>query len=178
MKHYNDFQIMQLKHKLEQNNKIKLIKLGKGETLDNIIIFRCDENTLQIMKYNNQKYTMRHNFAKYPYVLVKGSDKNVHTVVEECCLNLNNVFIKLKVPCQTNFMKKIIEELDERFERLKRYYHSEIKNGFETRHYIEDNENDEEVELRVSITRYFRLIDISEQDFENEVHKINLLRYV
>ena len=94
MKHYNDFQIMQLKHKLEQNNKIKLIKLGKGETLDNFIIFRCDENTLQIMKYNNQKYTMRHNFSKYPYALIKGSDKNVHTAVEECCLNLNNVFIK------------------------------------------------------------------------------------
>ena len=82
-----------------------------------------------------------------------------------------------KVPCQTNFMKKINEELDEKFERLKRYYHSEIKNGFETRHYIEDNGNAEEVELRASITRYFGLIDISEQDFENEVHKINLLGY-
>ena len=56
VKYYNDFEKLKLEHKINEINKIKLLTLDNGQTLDNYMIIKCDEDTLHIRKYKGVEY--------------------------------------------------------------------------------------------------------------------------
>ena len=180
IKYYNDYEKLKLEQKINEINEIKLLKLDHSETLDNFVIFKCDIETLIVSKYNNKKYSEKHDYNTYPYAMVKGQDKNIEHTMSECNLKASNIMIKIKVPSQCNFTKRVRELLKNKFKRLVRFYREITVNGNENiREYLteDDNEDEDEDELKVSVTRFFKLIDITENDFIDEVFKINMMRF-
>ena len=176
--YYNQFEKLKLETKINEISKIKLLELSKGKTLDNFVIVKCDSDTLLVTKYNNRKSTKSHDYKKYPYALIKGQNKNIHTVMKECNLKVNNIIFDLEVPSHQNFTKRIREFLKGKFERLIRYYKPVVTQGIEDRTYIEDVDDfDETEELKTSVTRFFRLNEISEEDFIDEVNNIDKMRF-
>ena len=91
IKYYTDFEKLKLEHKINEINKIKLLKLDNGQTLDNYMIIKCDEDTLHIRKYKGIEYIYKHNCVKFPYATVKGSDKNVSKTLKNNKLKIENV---------------------------------------------------------------------------------------
>ena len=175
---------MKLQKKIDENNKIKLLKLKKSRTLDKFIVVKCDSDTLLITKYNNNKYVKLHDYEAYPYALIKGQQKNIEGVMKECNLKESNKIINLELPSHQNYTKRMREILKGKFQRLTRTYKQTIVNGFQERVYLDENdiecdiecENDDD-ELRISVTRFFKLNDITEEEFISEVNRINNLRF-
>ena len=68
--YYSQYEKLELQEKIKQDNKIKLLLLQNGDTLDNFAIFKCDEDTLYLKKkkYVKGYYILPHNYEKYPYV--------------------------------------------------------------------------------------------------------------
>ena len=56
IRYYNDFKKLKLEHRINEINKIKLLTLDNGQTLDNYMIIKCDEDTLHIRKYKGLEY--------------------------------------------------------------------------------------------------------------------------
>ena len=131
IKYYNDYEKLKLEQKINEINEIKLLKLDHSETLDNFIIFKCDIETLIVSKYNNKKYSEKHDYNTYPYAMVKGQDKNIEHTMSECNLKASNIMIKIKVPSQCNFTKRVRELLKNKFKRLVRFYREININGNE-----------------------------------------------
>ena len=104
--HYNQYEKLKLEHRINEINKIKLLTLDNGQTLDNYMIIKCDEDTLHIRKYKGIEYVYKHNYVKFPYATVKGSDKNVSKTLKINKLKIENVVFNKQLPSQINFNKK------------------------------------------------------------------------
>ena len=181
IKYYNDFEKLKLEHKINEINKIKLLKLDNGQTLDNYMIIKCDEDTLHIRKYKGVEYVYKHNYVKFPYATVKGSDKNVSKTLKINKLKIENVIFNKQLPSQNNFNKKINEALNKHIVREKVFY-SKTNNKvyFGDIEITDEDENDEDFEnitYNVSLTRFFKLIDMSENKFIEKVNIIDLSRF-
>ena len=122
IKYYNDFEKLKLEHKINEINKIKLLKLENSQTLDNYMIIKCDEDTLHIRKYKGVEYIYKHDYVKFPYATVKGSDKNVSKTLKINKLKIENVIFNKQLPSQNNFNKKINEALNKHIVREKVFY--------------------------------------------------------
>ena len=59
VKYYNDFEKLKLEHRINEINKIKLLTLANGQTLDKYMIIKCDEGTLHIRKYKGMEYVYK-----------------------------------------------------------------------------------------------------------------------
>ena len=181
IKYYNDYQKLKLERKINEINKIKLLKLDEGETLDNFMIIKCDESTLYIRKYKGLEYIYKHNYIKFPYATIKGSDKNVSKMIKNNCFKIENVLFNKQIPSYNNFSKKITEMLKQHIIRQKVYYNKNTEKVFFGD--IEDiqEESDEDTEdyvYNVSITKFFNLSNISEKDFIEKIKLIDLSRFV
>ena len=153
--HYSQYQILSLLHKIKQNNKVKLLHLQNSKTLDNFIIF-----------YDKNRHI-------YKYGTIKGSDKNIKETLFDLNLSENNIILRLMVPSQNNFQKAIKEELGEKYDRQRFYIRKSDKKKI-TGYDDDFVENDDYV---VCCSRFFKLNDISEEDFLIEIRKINLSRF-
>ena len=153
IKYYNDFQIMKLEKIIQENNKIKLLKLKNADTWDNFIIFEDLRN------------------KSYPYGTIKGSDKNVRETLIDLKLTEDNIVLQLKVPSQQNFNKKIKEMLKDKYTRQK--FH--IKK--DTKVFVSEENLSDDDQYIVSTTRYFKLTDITIDEFIEKLNEIDKLRY-
>ena len=162
IKYYNDYYQLKLKKRIEEDNKIKLLLLTESETLDNFTIYRCDQDTLYVRKNPHGKgliYT-HHDYEEYPYALINGSNKNVAKIIKLCNIKENNKVIRLKCPSYNNFIKKIREIMSDKFERKITEYED----------CADDNTS------RTSVTRFFKLNNIIEDEFIKELNKIHVSR--
>ena len=181
IKYYNDFEKLKLEHKINEINKIKLLKLDNSQPLDNYMTIEFDENTLHIRKYKGVEFVYKHNYVKFPYATVKGSDKNVSKTLKINKLKIENVIFNKQLPSQNNFNKKINEALNKHIVREKVFY-SKTNNKvyFGDIEITDEDENDEDFEnitYNVSLTRFFKLIDMSENKFIEKVNIIDLSRF-
>ena len=162
IKHYNDYHVLKLNKRIEEDNKIKLLLLNESETLDNFTIYKCDQDTLHVRKHPHQKgyISTKHNHNEYPYALINGSNKNVSKILKVCKIKVENKLIQIKCPSYNNFLKKIKEVMCDKFERKTTEYDDCI------------DDNDENVS-RISVTRFFKIVDITEEDFITEINKIH-----
>ena len=117
--YYSQFEKLKLEHKIYEINKIKLLKLENSQTLDNYIIIKCDEDTLHIRKYKGVEYVYKHNFVKFPYATIKGSNKNVSKTIKHNRFKIQNVVFSKQLPSQSNFSKKLMETLGQHIVREK-----------------------------------------------------------
>ena len=181
IKYYNDFEKLKLEHKINEINKIKLLKLENSQTLDNYMIIKCDEDTLHIRKYKGVEYIYKHDYVKFPYATIKGSDKNVSKTMKHNRFKIQNIIYSKQLPSQSNFNKKLVESLGQHIVREKIFYSKTTdKVYFGDIDNTEEDENDEDFEkltFNVSITRFFKLVDISKDDFIEKVNIIDLSRF-
>ena len=181
VKYYNDFEKLKLEHKINEINKIKLLKLENSQTLDNYMIIKCDEDTLHIRKYKGVEYIYKHDYVKFPYATIKGSDKNVSKTMKHNRFKIQNIIYSKQLPSQSNFNKKLVESLGQHIVREKIFYSKTTdKVYFGDIDNTEEDENDEDFEkltFNVSITRFFKLVDISKDDFIEKVNIIDLSRF-
>ena len=160
IKYYNDYYQLKLKKRIEEDNKIKLLLLTESETLDNFTIHKCDKDTLYVRKdqHNKGYITTHHDYETYPYVFINGSTKNVNKMKRVCKIKTENAIIKLRCPSHLNFTKKIKEIMGDKFDRQCTEY--------------EDCENN----TRTSVTRFFKLINIDENEFIEKIKEIHSSR--
>ena len=178
IKYYNEYEKLKLEHTIQEINKIKLLKLEKSQTLDNFVIVKCDKDTQIVTRFNNRKELRDHDSEYYPYALIKGQNRNIHSTMKECNLKVSNILVELEVPSQQNFTKRIREVLKHKFERFVRYYKLLYINGIEDRMYAEDiDDYDEEEDLKISVTRFFRINGITEQQFVDKIYEIHQTRF-
>ena len=178
IKYYNDYQVLKLNDKINKISKVKLIELSNNKTLDNFVIVKCDVDTMIVTKYNNRKIVKSHDYITYSYALVKGQNKNIHNVMKECNLKVSNILIELEVPSHQNFTIRIKELLKDQFVRLVRYYKQISINGSDDRMYIDSIDDiDEDDEVKISVTRFFKLSDITEKEFIDKVYEIDKSRF-
>ena len=160
IKYYNDYQIMKLKHTIEENNKLKLLKLKKQDTLDRFIIV-----------YDKSRMI-------FPYGFIRGSPKNLRETLNDLHLTEDDFLLNITVPSQTNFSKRVTEELKDKFKREKVYVNKTTKQK-----YYEEEDDDgpafEDNELwTCSVTRWFKLnSNITIDDFINLVKNLNDERF-
>ena len=160
IKYYNDYQIMKLKHTIDENNKLKLLKLKKQDTLDRFIIV-----------YDKSRMI-------FPYGFIRGSPKNLRETLNDLHLTEDDFLLNITVPSQTNFSKRVTEELKDKFKREKVYVNKTTKQK-----YYEEEDDDgpafENNELwTCSVTRWFKLnSNITIDDFINLVKNLNDERF-
>ena len=150
IKYYNDYYQLKLKKRIEEDNKIKLLLLTESETMDNFTVYKTDQDTLFVRKNPYAKgyiYT-EHDYERYPYALINGSNKNVAKIIKACKIKQSNQIVKIKCPSYTNFLKKIKELLGDKFERKTTEYEDELENDM----------------TKTSVTRFFKLKNISEDE--------------
>ena len=162
MKHYNDYYQLKLKKKISDDNKIKLLLLTESETLDNFSIYKCDEDTMYLRKNPHAKgfISTAHDYEEFPYALINGSNKNVNKIIKACNIKPENRLVRIKCPSYTNFVKKVREVLGDKFIRKISEYEDSLDNNTS----------------RVSVTRFFRIINITEENFLNEINILHLSR--
>ena len=176
--YYSQYEKLKLEEKINKISKIKLLELSNNKTLDNFVVVKCDPDTLIVTRYKNRKVVSSHDCITYPYALIKGKNRNIHSVMNECNLKVSNILIELEVPSHQNFTIRIKEILKNNFSRLIRQYKYIMVRGTEERKYIEDIEDeDEDDEIKTSVTRFFKLVDISEEDFIKNVYEIDKMRF-
>ena len=160
IKYYNDYFHMIMKSKLEEENKIKLLLLNNSETLDNFTIHRCDQDTLSVRKNRHGKGYIKtiHDYKEYLYVFINGSSRNINKTIRVSRIKPENLVLRLRCPSHLNFTKKIKETLGESFERQGTEY------------------EDEEHNTKISITRFFKLNDISEDEFVKKINELHSSR--
>jgi hypothetical protein len=138
--------------------KEKLINLENSSTLDNYIIVKDEKR------------------SEYKYATIRGSNKNIRETLKDENLTVQNIVFKIKVPSSMNFSKRIKEVLKEKYVREKvycvkgvgKFYADEIE-GEPT--FLDDNE------YTVSITRWFKLVNITLEEFKNTLNSIDLERF-
>ena len=57
-------------------------------------------------KYVKGYYTLPHNYEKYPYVLIKGSNNNLTKIIKANRIKLENQILKIRCPSHNNSSKK------------------------------------------------------------------------
>ena len=96
-----------------------MLKLENSQTLDNCIIVKCDEDTLHSRKYKGVACIYKHNYVKFPYATIKGSDKNVSKAMKHNRFKIQNITYSKQLPSQSNFSKKLVETLGQHILREK-----------------------------------------------------------
>ena len=178
VRHYNEYEKLKLQQKINEINKIKLLKLESGETLDNFIIVKTDEDTLHVRKLKGEEHIYKHNYVKYPYATIKGSDKNISKMMKKNRFKIENILFDKQLPSQSNFNKKVTELLKTHIVRQKVYYNKNTeKVFFGDIDDIEEEEEDEDNQYSVSITKFFSLENITESEFIDKVKMIDLSRF-
>ena len=179
VKYYNEYEKLKLEQKINEINKIKILKLEKSDTLDNFIIIKCDEDTLHIRKYKDIEYIYKHNYIKFPYATIKGSNKNVSKILKKNKFNIHNILINIQLPSQNNFNKKINETLKNNIIREKVYFNKNTEKIYfgDIDDIDEEEEDEENNDYTVSVTKFFKLENITENDFINKVKNIDRSRF-
>ena len=154
------------------------MQLDKSETLDNFLIIKCDEETLHIRKFKGKEYVYKHNFAKFPYAIIRGSDKNISKIIKKNKFRVDNILLSIRLPSYNNFSKKLSETLSRNIVREKVYYNKTTeKIYFGDIDDADEDEDENDSIYSVSITKFFKLIDISKEDFIKKVKDIDLIRF-
>lgn len=179
IKYYDQLEKLKLQKKIEEINKIKLLKLEKSETLDNFVIIKCDEKTLHIRKFQGVEYIYNHNHVKFPYATIKGSDKNISKIIKKNNFKTENIVFCIKLPSYDNFNKKLNEMLSKNIYREKVFYNKTTKKIYfgELDEYDVDID-DEDDSYSVAVTKFFNIIAMTEKEFIEKVKQIDLLRFV
>ena len=160
IKHYNDFQILQLKEKIQRINHNKILELENSDTLDHFVIVKSN------------------NYKEFPYATIKGSQKNLNETMNEYDITEDNVILHLRVPSQQNFLKKVKEVMKAKFNenaflvRQKKY-----KDRTTNDVYYNEDELDDERQYITSVTRWFNIVGISEEKFIRTVKQIHKSRF-
>ena len=160
IKHYNDFQILQLKEKIQRINHNKILELENSDTLDHFVIVKSN------------------NYKEFPYATIKGSQKNLNETMNEYDITEDNVILHLRVPSQQNFLKKVKEVMKAKFNenaflaRQKKY-----KDRTTNDIYYNEDELDDERQYITSVTRWFNIVGISEEKFIRIVKQIHKSRF-
>ena len=112
---------------------------------------------------------------------MKGSDKNVNKAMKHNRFKIQNIIYSKQLPSQSNFSKKLVETLGQHIVREKVFYSKTTnKVYFGDIENTDEDENDEDFEnisYNVSLTRFFKLVDMSENKFIEKVNIIDLSRF-
>ena len=159
--YYNEYQILQLKHKINEINKNKILELEESDTLDHFVIVKSSK------------------YVKYPYATIKGSQKNLDATLNDLELTEDNIILHLKVPSQQNFHKRIKEVLKKEYEQdafiVKQRKYINKCNSNDIIYDVDDL--DDSASYITSVTRWFNIEGISEKTFLRLVNGINKSRY-
>ena len=112
-------------------------------------------------KYAKGYYALPHNYEEYPYVIIKGSNNNLTKIIKSNRIKSENQILKIRCPSHNNLTKKLKEVLGDKFERKVTEY---------------DDDLDEDNNKHISVTRFFKLIDITETEFIDKIMQIHLSR--
>jgi hypothetical protein len=156
--YYSHYEKLKLEKRLKENNALKILKLSQSDTYDNFLIM---------------KDTRRPDFQ---YGLIRGSDKNIRETMQDLLLTDENVIFKINVASSTNFTKKVKEVLEHKFQRQKVFYNKSLGiryyEGTGREPDFEENER-----WLTSVNRWFKLIDITIDEFINKLQEINEVRF-
>ena len=163
IKYYSDYEKLKLQHKINEINKIKLLKLENSETLDNYVIIRDDRK------------------KTFKYATIRGSHKNLRETLHDLNLTDENIIYRIVCPHAANFTKKIKEELNDNYRRQK-VYAIRDKNGKITKKWFEEEDDEEptfidDEEYVVTCNRWFQIKGMSEKEFILKIKEINELRF-
>ena len=125
-------------------------------------LFINDEDTMYLRKNPHAKgfISTTHDYQEFPYALINGSNKNVNKIIKACNIKPENRLVRIKCPSYTNFVKKVREVLGDKLIRKISEYEDSLDNNMS----------------RVSVTRFFRIINITEENFLNAVYLLHLSR--
>ena len=101
--YYNQYEKLKLQNKINEINQFKLLRLEKGDTLDNYVIVRDDRKKV------------------FKYAIIRGSTKFFKETLHELDLSDQNIILRIILPHAMNFNKKIKEQLKDNFIRQKVY---------------------------------------------------------
>ena len=154
VKYFNDMQIMQMKKKIEENNKIKLLRLEQHETLDTFMIVKLPIDS----QINDVKDAIREGF---PYATIKGSTIHINKTMNHLGFDDDDIILDLYVPSQSNFNKKIKEKLNFHYNR-----------------YIKPTLSQRNDKPTKTATRYFKIVGVTENEFIDKVKQIDFSRFI
>ena len=154
VKYFNDMQIMQMKKKIEENNKIKLLRLEQHETLDTFMIVKLPIDS----QINDVKDAIREGF---PYATIKGSTIHINKTMNHLGFDDDDIILDLYVPSQSNFNKKIKEKLNLHYNR-----------------YIKPTLSQRNDKPTKTATRYFKIVGVTENEFIDKVKQIDFSRFI
>ena len=161
IKHYSDYQINKHINTIQENNKLKLLKLTNKQTLDRFVIV-----------YDQNRKSFKHG-------TIKGSNKNIKETLHDLNLTDDNIVFDINVPSQQNYCKKMKEVLKNKLCRQKVYVNKENKYKFyQGEHDDDDITFMDDEEYTVSTTRWFKLVDIELNDFFEKLTEINKERFI
>ena len=156
--HYNQYQILQLEHKIKDICVDRVLKLGNEE-----------KNECFVLARNNM-------FKSHPYFVIRGQIRNYkRNLRENKCLEEDVI---LNIPCcyANNLYNKIKEKLTGHIEFQKRFLlydeAGELKQAS-----FDINEMKDGIDY-VSITRHIGLVNITLEDFVENIKDINDERYI
>ncbi len=160
--YYNQYEKLKLENKINEINKLKLLKLQKSETLDNFVIVKDDRK------------------KTFKYATIKGSTKNLRETLNDLDLTDENVIFRVYCPYAMNFNKRIKEELKVHYKRQKVYV---LKNkyGEILQKWLEEEDEEpaftDDEEYLTTCNRWFKIKDMSENDFLDKIKEINEMRF-
>ena len=154
VKYFNNMQIMQMKKKIEENNKIKLLRLEQHETLDTFMIVKLPIDS----QINDVKDAIREGF---PYATIKGSTIHINKTMNHLGFDDDDIILDLYVPSQSNFNKKIKEKLNLHYNR-----------------YIKPTLSQRNDKPTKTATRYFKIVGVTENEFIDKVKQIDFSRFI
>ena len=156
--HYNQYQILQLEHKIKDICVDRVLKLENEEKSECFVLAR-----------NNM-------FKSHPYFVIRGQIRNYkRNLRENKCLEEDVI---LNIPCcyANNLYNKIKEKLTGHIEFQKRFLlydeAGELKQAS-----FDINEMKDGIDY-VSITRHIGLVNITLEDFVENIKDINDERYI
>ena len=154
MKHYNDFQIMQLKHKLKSVCCDRVLKLADDDKKECFVLIR------------------NHEHPKHPYSVIRGQIKNLNKTLTK--LKKSNKDILMSISCcyANNLYNKIKEKM-KCIIFQKKYLFMDDEGKVLEWSYDEDMMDDYN---QVSITRNIDL-NIQLEDFIKKCNEINEERF-
>ena len=149
---------MQLERKMQENNRIKLLMLERN-TLDNFVIAK-DENR-----------------KDFQYCFIRGCNRNITETMNDLALRQTNILLRIQVPSQTNFMKKMREIFRNFFRREKVYFNKESHEKMYESEGIDDEAFENEGVWLATVTRWFNIINTTEDRFIEMVRELNYSRF-
>ena len=156
--YYNHYEKLKLQKKLKENNALKILKLCQSDTYDNFVIIRDSKR------------------SDFQYGLIRDSDKNIRETMQDLALTDENIIFKLNVASSANFTKKVKEVLKHQFQRQKVYY-----NKWLGMRYYEGSSDEPDFEQDerwlTTVNRWFKLIDITINEFIDKIQEINDKRF-